>query len=494
MATSNRMLPIMAGAVGLIAVVIVVQRCTSDAPVRSDAPMQALPRVQAGADADTMTEALNTVTTSNNALREQVQQLVEQNIRIMRENEQLRGGRPGAPMPAGTANDVVDLGGSDVATAPAGDPSPLAGIGRAIDSATQTIGTISSTRQGMPNAGTVRDAARAANGMPPAVSQSAEVDPDAGSVAYKALAPMGWQAATETQRGKAPVVRYVRTSAAAADNEAASASQAVAKAAAARPQDEPYFTLPDNATLVDVTAMTAIIGRVPVDGRVTDPMQFKAIVGRENLAANGWELPGDIEGVIVSGIAVGDMALSCSEGHIQSLTFVFNDGTISTTRSGQSASNINTNSSNAGNQRSGYMGYISDLHGNPCIVGRFVTNAPSYLTDIVGLKSLEVAAQSFANAQTTTNQTADGFTSAVTGSRGDYVMGQAASSAASEVSNWLLSRLQNSFDAVVTPSGQRLVVHLTQEVRIDKIVGARKIVHRQQAATTQQRGTHYGLE
>ena len=52
------------------------------------------------------------------------------------------------------------------------------------------------------------------------------------------------------------------------------------------------FHAAENATLAGATAMTALIGRVPIDGRVTDPMQFKAVIGRDNLAANGFELPG----------------------------------------------------------------------------------------------------------------------------------------------------------------------------------------------------------
>lgn len=73
---------------------------------------------------------------------------------------------------------------------------------------------------------------------------------------------------------------------------AAQAAQAAqATQASTKPQPVAYFTLPENSTLAGVTAMTSLIGRVPVNGRVTDPMQFKAMVGRDNLAANGWELP-----------------------------------------------------------------------------------------------------------------------------------------------------------------------------------------------------------
>ncbi len=54
----------------------------------------------------------------------------------------------------------------------------------------------------------------------------------------------------------------------------------------------PFFTIPKNATLVNSTALTALVGRVPLGGQVNDPYLFKVIIGRDNLAANGIESPG----------------------------------------------------------------------------------------------------------------------------------------------------------------------------------------------------------
>ena len=58
-------------------------------------------------------------------------------------------------------------------------------------------------------------------------------------------------------------------------------------------------------------------------------MPFKVITGKENLAANGLRIPG-IEGMIWSGTAIGDWTLSCVTGKLESVTFVFEDGTIQT--------------------------------------------------------------------------------------------------------------------------------------------------------------------
>ncbi|MCP4211313.1 MAG: TIGR03752 family integrating conjugative element protein, partial [Halieaceae bacterium] len=54
----------------------------------------------------------------------------------------------------------------------------------------------------------------------------------------------------------------------------------------------PVYTVPRNATLIGSTAMTALVGRVPVQGQVRDPMPFKIITGADNLAANGLTVPG----------------------------------------------------------------------------------------------------------------------------------------------------------------------------------------------------------
>lgn len=72
-----------------------------------------------------------------------------------------------------------------------------------------------------------------------------------------------------------------------------------------------------------------MLGRIPINGTVTDPYPFKVLIGKDNLTANGIELP-DVEGAIVSGSASGDWTLSCVRGQVNSITFVFADGTVRT--------------------------------------------------------------------------------------------------------------------------------------------------------------------
>ena len=87
-----------------------------------------------------------------------------------------------------------------------------------------------------------------------------------------------------------------------------------------------------------------------------------------------------------------------------------------------------------------------------------------------------------------------GSSSTITGSAGSYALGQAVAGGTNEVSKWMLQRLKNSFDAVITPSGHQLVVHLDREIRIDKAQSPRRLIHRQQGGTQLARGAHHGLE
>ena len=404
-----------------------------------------------------------------------------------------------------------DLGVSEDTSTSAPAPVERSTIERAHDTAAQAADSLS---RGFPShTGGVgrtvqpgRTTAPSQAGAAPSATAPAH-DEVTGEVRYSLMPPMGYAVATETPRGggrgSVPITRFVRTTQAEGAEVGAMAAtgpagQAAQAAAQRKNEDIPFFTLPENATLAGVTAMTSIIGRVPIDGRVTDPMQFKAVIGRDNLAANGFELPPDISGMIVTGVAIGDMALSCSEGKIRSATFVFNDGAIRTVSSRRASGGIGGGgsiTSGGGSSTGTDLGFISDLHGNPCIPGKFVTNAPAYLTDIIGLSALGVAGQAYADAQRTTRTNYDGSTnSTVTGSVGDYALGQAVAGGTNEVTKWMLQRLKNSFDAVVTPSGQQLVVHLDREIRIDKAQNPRRLIHRQQSGTQIARGAHHGLE
>ncbi|MBP7656821.1 MAG: TIGR03752 family integrating conjugative element protein [Pseudoxanthomonas sp.] len=517
MATSNRLIPILGIAGVAIVGTIMVKQCGSSthkagAPMTS-VPAPALPEAT-GADNDTPAETLKTVAASNNQLRKDIADVIKRNDALVEENRRLRG-TPGAAATAAAQTPAAAA--TPTAPAATAPQEPQSTLERALDTAGRAAEAVAS---GFPNTGMKRAPETASTptstaqtthtATTAAAGSAAAEDAPHGTVHYSLMAPMGYAIQTEQVPGRqggqsVPITRFVRTTLPSdtantvpGHGPAAQAARA-AQAGGGKPEDTPYFTIPENATLVGATAMTSLIGRVPIDGRVTDPMQFKAVIGRDNLAANSFELPADIAGMIVTGIAIGDMALSCIEGRVRSMTFVFNDGSIRTVSTRRRGGTGVTGGAQGGFGASGAggndLGFVSDEHGNPCITGTFVTNAPAYLTDIVGLKSLGVAGQAFAQAQTMTRANMDGsMTGAVTGNAGTFALGQAVSGATDEVTKWMLQRLKNSFDAVITPSGKKLVVHLDQEIRIDKEVKARKLVYRQQDSRQIARGERYGLE
>jgi integrating conjugative element protein (TIGR03752 family) len=208
--------------------------------------------------------------------------------------------------------------------------------------------------------------------------------------------------------------------------------------------------------------MTALIGRIPVRGRVEDPVPFKLIVGRDNLAANGLTIP-HLDGMIWSGTAVGDWTLSCVSGRLASVTFVFSDGTVRTV---------------ASDSGEAQLGWISDDRGMPCVSGERITNAASFLSKRIAITAAQAAAEAAAAAQTTTGVSAEGTgTSRVTGDIGPYVLGKSVAGGTEEISRWLLERERQSFDAVFVPPGVRLAVHVDQELHIDYDPSGRKLSH-----------------
>ena len=236
---------------------------------------------------------------------------------------------------------------------------------------------------------------------------------------------------------------------------------------------DPVYTVPRNATLIGSTAMTALVGRVPVQGQVRDPMPFKVITGADNLAANGLTIPG-VQGMVWSGTAIGDWTLSCVTGRLDSVTFVFDDGTIRTISSDDRRGQASGQSGGADKP----LGWISDQQGIPCISGERKTNAPAFLTQRIGVMAIQAAAQAAAAAETTSVVSdTGGVTSNVTGDAGTFVLGKTIAGGSDEVGKWLMERQSQSFDAVFVPAGIRIAIHVDHELPIDLDTTGRRLTH-----------------
>lgn len=254
----------------------------------------------------------------------------------------------------------------------------------------------------------------------------------------------------------------------------------------------PVYTIPRNATLIGSTTMTALIGRVPVDGQVRDPMPFKVIAGKDNLAANGLSIPG-VQGMIWSGTAMGDWTLSCVSGQLDSVTFVFDDGTIQTLSSDDN-SLAGVGSGASGNAEKP-LGWISDARGVPCISGERKTNAPAFLSQRLGAVAMQAAANAAAQSETTQVISDSGsISSVVSGDAGRYVLGNTLSGGSDELAQWLRERQAQSFDAVFVPAGIELAIHVDHQLPIDFHSNGRKLYHGKPPPFNRSTSVHAGLD
>lgn len=235
------------------------------------------------------------------------------------------------------------------------------------------------------------------------------------------------------------------------------------------------YTVPSNSTLMGSIAMTALIGRVPVDGTVNDPYPFKVVIGPDNLTANGIELP-DVAGAVVSGTASGDWTLSCVRGQIRSITFVFQDGTIRT------LPEETNQDSNSGDSRSdsiqGGLGWISDPHGIPCVSGERRSNAQQYL----GTQALITAAGAGAASLVDSDSGrmsyigSDGSLGSV-GITANDAMGRILAGGVQDMSQWVNRLYGQAFAAVYVEPGAQVAVHIEQPLTIDYDTEGRRVDH-----------------
>ncbi|WP_027961993.1 TIGR03752 family integrating conjugative element protein [Halomonas halodenitrificans] len=248
------------------------------------------------------------------------------------------------------------------------------------------------------------------------------------------------------------------------------ATSAVESRVTGRPDEssvEPVYTLPENSTLMGSVAMTALLGRVPIDGTVNDPYPFKVVIGRENLTANGVTLP-EVESAIVSGTATGDWTLSCVRGQVNSMTFVFEDGTVRTLPTPD-----DVNSGDGSNRAT--LGWLSDPRGLPCIPGDRKTNAQQFLLTSFILGAAEAGADAMAMNEVTTSVDSGGVVSGLTGDSGRYAASQALAGGVSDVRQWVQERFGQTFDAVYVPPGQPVAIHIERELPIDYETQGRRV-------------------
>jgi len=444
---SNRLLPLIGITVALMAAFVGLKSCgTTDS---DGVLMDRVPRAPA-ADADTPAETIKTLTARVAELMNHVKALRNENDELLRRNREIENA-----VATRVKRELKDERAREDNTA----DSILSGLTERIDALAGRVSTLSednaarSTESTTPDSDIpvglgLSDDASPVDWVEPLDRESPDSEQSGGvaALASRAGSILDGDSQVKASRASAPVNRP------ASDVERT------------EQEPEPVYTVPRNATLIGSTAMTALVGRIPVQGTVQDPMPFKILVGGDNLAANGLTIPG-IEGMVWSGTAVGDWTLSCVTGRLTSVTFVFQDGTIRTIASDQGGEPL---------------GWISDERGIPCIAGERITNAPSFLAQRIGVTALQAGADAAAQAETTTTISDTGSgTSNVTGDVGTHVLGNTVSGGAAEIRRWLDERQAQSFDAVFVRPGEPIAVHVDRGLDIDHDPQGRKLNHAQ---------------
>nr|BFD40879.1 TIGR03752 family integrating conjugative element protein [Pseudomonas sp. FFPRI_1] len=237
----------------------------------------------------------------------------------------------------------------------------------------------------------------------------------------------------------------------------------------------PVYTVPSNSTLIGAISMTALIGRVPIDGTVNDPYPFKVLVGPDNLTANGIDIP-DVAGAVVSGTASGDWTLSCVRGQIRSITFVFHDGTIRTLPEDNERGSSRQPSSNLQDG----LGWISDPHGIPCVSGDRRSNAQQYLGTQALITAAGAGAASLIKSDNGNVAVVAGNNGSLgtVGISGNEAMGRILAGGVQKMSQWVNRLYGQAFAAVYVKPGAPVAVHIEQSLTLDYDPQGRKVDHR----------------
>jgi len=239
---------------------------------------------------------------------------------------------------------------------------------------------------------------------------------------------------------------------------------------------KPVYTVPSNSTMMGSIAMTALIGRVPIDGTVNDPYPFKVLIGADNLTANGIDIP-DVAGAVVSGTASGDWTLSCVRGQIRSITFVFHDGTIRTVPQDGGNAGASALQGSGNSLTLGGLGWISDSFGLPCVSGVRRSNAAQYLGSQALITAAGAGAASFIkqdNGTVSYVSNSNGSLGTV-GISGNEAMGRILAGGVEQMSQWVNKLYGQAFAAVYVQPGAKVAVHIERPLNIDYDPKGRKV-------------------
>lgn len=246
----------------------------------------------------------------------------------------------------------------------------------------------------------------------------------------------------------------------------------------------PHYTIPARSTIFEAVAMTALIGTVPLGGKVNDPFPAKIIVGDENLATNGLRIPG-LKGIVFEGLARGNWNLSCVAVTLTAATYTFTDGRVQHMRydqqnggGGSQSKSAQSNSPFAEGEASASIGYVTNRQGVPCIPGKRVTDAHKQLftMGLLGAAKAHFDAKAAAETTTTSNPLG-GASSEVTGNKAAFINNSTYSDSMNTVMDFYSKRMRDTFDVIYVDPAAKVSLNITQDLLIDYHSDARKLVY-----------------
>jgi integrating conjugative element protein (TIGR03752 family) len=247
------------------------------------------------------------------------------------------------------------------------------------------------------------------------------------------------------------------------------------------PPPKPYYTIPKRATGFEAVAMTALIGTVPVGGKVQDPFPARFILGGKNLATNGIRIPG-LKGIVFDGIARGNWNLSCVSVTLTGATYTFQDGRVQHMEFGSNQGGQKNLSQSPFSEAEGNrgIGYISDPFGTPCIAGERISDAPKKLAAMGFLGAAKSYFDAKAAAETTSNENVlGGSSTSVTGNKSAFVENETYGNTVETVMDFANRRWRDTFDVVFVKPNQKVSLMITHDLLIDYHSDARKVAYNQ---------------
>ncbi len=217
--------------------------------------------------------------------------------------------------------------------------------------------------------------------------------------------------------------------------------------------------------------MTALIGRVPIDGTVNDPVSVQSS-GRRGQPDRQWHRHPDVAGAVFSGTASGDWTLSCVRGQVRSITFVFHDGTIRTIPRGPRRQP-------AERAAARWAGLDQRSLRHPLRQRRAAQQCPAVLGSqaLITAAGAGVASLIDSDSGRMSYVGSDGSIGTV-GISGQEAVGQILAGGVRDMSAWVNKLYGQGSPAVYVQPGAKVAVHLEKPLAIDFDPEGRKVDHR----------------